>query len=337
VTERMHWNEVSLGDDDDITSDGELEDIEMIELAHDHQQDRSYSLNDSQSSFSKERLTTVIGPIVSDDADNKVYESVSFGPEQTAVYGREFAQAASPCCPNLLCEGRVERANLKTLLDMEEEAAIQLHQAICELQDARCHVSAIAKDVNLSPINNAISPLNGKKYKTLASKDSSLSESRWDDSSTHMDADLLQSSNRSVKQRSKSMWGQVEQVVADARECEGMNPRTLATGVWQRPSLEGLAFHCLRDWRKRIQVTDAVELARESTFAVVTFTSRQAVVAARNCLADGRAYGRWTTLQEIPIPPLSDAAPCNVVLCRNCCRPVTLNINDRQKACRFYM
>ena len=40
---------------------------------------------------------------------------------------------------------------------------------------------------------------------------------------------------------------------------------------------------------------------------------------------------------KIPIPPLADSAPCDICLCRGCCRPVTLTINDSQKRCRKNM
>lgn len=60
--------------------------------------------------------------------------------------------------------------------------------------------------------------------------------------------------------------------------------------------------------------------ARDSTFAVVTFTSRQAAIAARDCLADGRGAGRWRTMEEVPTPPLADASAFNICDCRGCMR-----------------
>lgn len=85
-------------------------------------------------------------------------------------------------------------------------------------------------------------------------------------------------------------------------------------------------------------VTDVVtHVARESTYAVVTFTSRQAAVAARHCLADGRGTKRWETLPDAPIPPLPDAAAWDVLAFRSFCRPLALSINDRQKSYRNYV
>jgi hypothetical protein len=78
----------------------------------------------------------------------------------------------------------------------------------------------------------------------------------------------------------------------------------------------------------------ADELASESTFAVVTFTSRQAAVAARHCLADSRGADRWKTVSEMPSPPLADAPVCSLSNFRGCVRPVTISINDTQKMLR---
>ena len=59
------------------------------------------------------------------------------------------------------------------------------------------------------------------------------------------------------------------------------------------------------------------------TYAVVTFTSRQAAIAARQSLADGGATNTWKQVDDIPIPPLADAPPRNLLFFRGCCRPVT--------------
>jgi hypothetical protein len=53
-------------------------------------------------------------------------------------------------------------------------------------------------------------------------------------------------------------------------------------------------------------------------------------------LADGRGVDRWVAFSDLPIAPLADASSCDPLTCRNCCRPVTLSINDRQKTARNY-
>ena len=78
-------------------------------------------------------------------------------------------------------------------------------------------------------------------------------------------------------------------------------------------------------------------LVNGGSYAVVTFTSRQAAVTARNCNIDGRGSSRWFTKRGLPVTPLSDAAPFDLKTCRNCCRPVTLSLNVRQKKLRKYV
>jgi hypothetical protein len=114
------------------------------------------------------------------------------------------------------------------------------------------------------------------------------------------------------------------------------------TGEWHIPTVKSLRHVASglvrrgREWTMQ-RSTVAADSFRDSTYAVVTFTSRQAAVAARMCIADGRGQERWQTLREIPVPPLADAAACDIMACRNCFRPVTISINNRQKSARKYM
>jgi hypothetical protein len=116
------------------------------------------------------------------------------------------------------------------------------------------------------------------------------------------------------------------------------------SGIWKCPTLGGFhgVFRKMHNaamqstTRVTKQTKEAIDMSRESTYAVVTFTSRQGAVAARHCLADGRATDRWVTEDEIPIPPLADAAACHMCMCRNCCGPVTLTIDNRDKNWRHY-
>lgn len=138
-----------------------------------------------------------------------------------------------------------------------------------------------------------------------------------------------------------NQWSRVESMVNEAHNKDGSLrsiQRPPNNGAWERPKLTDMK-RMVGNWQKTAaNTTDKVvdTLARESSYAVVTFTSRQAAVAARHCLADGRGVGRWTAIDNIPVPPLADAAPFSICPCRGCCRPVTMNINDRQKAIRRY-
>jgi Calcium-dependent channel, 7TM region, putative phosphate/Late exocytosis, associated with Golgi transport len=135
---------------------------------------------------------------------------------------------------------------------------------------------------------------------------------------------------------SSAQWAQVETYISEARKTDQ------STG-WHLPNLRWLVRRTkehskiIGKWAKKQSKVAVNSLARESSYAVITFTSRQAAVAARACLADGRGANRWMTLKEIPIPPLADAAPFDFITFRNCCRPVTLSINERQKNFRNYL
>ena len=93
-------------------------------------------------------------------------------------------------------------------------------------------------------------------------------------------------------------------------------------------------FALVKSWCFRTTKNTVDELARESTFAVITFTSRQSAVAARRCLADARGDHRWAAVDYLPIPPLADAASMDFRTCRGCCRPVTMSLNKRQQFIR---
>jgi hypothetical protein len=54
------------------------------------------------------------------------------------------------------------------------------------------------------------------------------------------------------------------------------------------------------------------------TYCVVTFTCRQAAIAARQCLSDGKGTKAWKQIQSIPMYPLADGPPRNPFFCRGC-------------------
>jgi len=91
----------------------------------------------------------------------------------------------------------------------------------------------------------------------------------------------------------------------------------------------------LSKWQNHsADIVDPFDIAGESTFAVITFTSRQAAVAARHCLTDSRGADRWNTVSAIPSPPLADAP---IASFKGFFRPVTISINDRQKMIRHIL
>eukprot|EP00934_Nitzschia_sp_Nitz4_P000795 Nitzschia sp. Nitz4//scaffold32_size149145//19447//26119//NITZ4_002866-RA/size149145-augustus-gene-0.25-mRNA-1//1//CDS//3329548030//795//frame0 len=145
-------------------------------------------------------------------------------------------------------------------------------------------------------------------------------------------------------------WTQVTAIVQESsRNKEALHEtreRMISSGVWYIPTLSGIVRSIKKGisssyarYKLRLKPPEIVDdlvrdLVTDSSYAVVTFTSRQAAVAARHCLTDSRGQGRWVTEGDMPIPPLADAPAFFTSGFRGCVRPVTLSISDKQKIIR---
>jgi len=139
-------------------------------------------------------------------------------------------------------------------------------------------------------------------------------------------------------------WEKVEQIVNEGQWAGSvrLEGRHAKSGGYKRPRLYWKDLQVkaeeqkelVRNWWNSSKEQTLDDLARESTYAIVTFTSRQAAIAARKCLLDGRGQSRWLAESQVPVPPLADASPCKLCPCRGWCRPVTLTIPDKQKIFR---
>lgn len=332
----------------------------------------------------------VLGSTYDEEVEANYLLSFNFGPEQFAVYSREFAQSAAACCPNGCGERRLRRNRIDELLIMEQEAIAEVQAANTALAEAQNKIAVSRNELSSisPPPSNTGSPMQTEfKMMNLAEShhtegvlmtrtlaDGSVSSanglasmeptqgSRRDvsdgSSAGHITFSIDHGSASKVRSRRhgsngrpdqvrvSEQWSLVESIVDETIKkniaIRGVT-RPPRTGQWKMfTSLDLLEWIKLKFqlWRDSaaLNTSKVVEaLARDSTYAVVTFTSRQAAVAARHCLADGRGVGLWTTYDDIPIPPLADAAPFQVCPCRGCCRPVTISVNDRQKAARRYL
>mgnify|MGYP007080232291 CR=1 FL=1 len=89
---------------------------------------------------------------------------------------------------------------------------------------------------------------------------------------------------------------------------------TVDDGRWASLTCKWLVGHIkgkilnLLMWTREESEKMADVTARDSTYAIVTFTSRQAAIAARRCLADGRGAKSFNALKAIPVPPLADSS-----------------------------
>ena len=367
--------------------------------------------------------------------DDTFYDSIDFGPEQAAVFRREFAQSAAPCCPNGWREERLMRMDLEDLIMEERAAAAEVFKTNRELREIRRSVTKAKSDEKLhqsskpafgknkvkddlsletklfqkaratnppgsfvasitstdapeSPLSCAHDLHSKEKMASFYASsdamqdegsaqckekcgrqesssddlkhDGSASDDKDDSSrslssrrvlfANHRDEGWDRGSQGAPDRRSSnevdSSWLQVTSIASNVKKKGGRAASKvveIANGQWRVPSTKEVTRHVkdgiinVKTWieGKSYQAVDNV--ARDSTWAVVTFTSRQAAVAARNCLADGRGAERWVTMKLIPTPPLADAAAFDLKAFRNCCRPVTISINDQQKLGRTYM
>ena len=193
--------------------------------------------------------------------------------------------------------------------------------------------SAISEDVELSEVNRS-SPMAEPSLRRRTNTIQSLIS----------EGDGSKSSNQ---------WDQVKSILRknteydESRVGSPRNNQEIETGIWVKPSIKAMmravksdilsTLKAIITWTKGTTEKATSTLARDSTYAVVTFSSRQAAVAARHCLADGRGVQKWLSLETMPVAPLADAAPCDIITCRGCCRPVTLNLNQNQLMIRRYI
>lgn len=283
----------------------------LIEYSQDYLDNESDSdhgdnlLNSAHSSI--HRISNIFGREFSELERDGICEMLlpdilKYGPEQTAVFSNEFARAASGCCPNGCREDKIRKNSLIALKKLAEELENNIEQSYMKLKEIqssnleRDDLSAISYD------NDVESQLQYLAPTSFGAQDFSKIQGAIFDGSTV------------------------------GRKKDETN-ETISSGIW---SLKTLKTTLLQVFKKPVQETilKVDELKSMSTFAVVTFTSRQAAVAARHCLADGRGVEKWIAIEEIPVPPLADSNAFDCCECRGCCRPVTLTINVKQKAIR---
>ena len=114
---------------------------------------------------------------------------------------------------------------------------------------------------------------------------------------------------------SSNQWEQVQNILRkDDTDAEGNKKRNdIETGVWTVPTLKTTTSSVKRSFMEHLSAICkwtsfqtrnnplSQKIAKDSTYAVVTFSSRQAAVAARHCVADGRGVERWLSLETVPV------------------------------------
>lgn len=274
----------------------------------------------------------VFGSIRDYDADLRIFDHHGFTPEQTAVHARDFAQSASGCCPRGCHEDKIRQASIEELKEAEEDVIIALKEAKQELEMVRRKVAQIEAPEDNQAVKG--SKLDARREISTSTDPGPITHA------APLATGEFERAHSAPNQLEGSQWAEVESIVGKQERMidASRTASVVRTGAFTRPRFKSLKelFDSTKQWirKKWNEVID--DHARNSTFAIVTFTSRQAAVAARQSMADGRGAGRWTNISDLPIPPLANAAACDILHCFNCCRPVTLSISQTQKDLRHY-
>lgn len=286
------------------------------------------------------RLMNIFGKEFDDIHHRKIEKEIllpqitKYGPEQTAVLSKEYS-TASMCCPNGCNDQKLVEMSLQELEDLEEEAEDEVEisfQNLIEVQKS-CMMhsdSRLQTDYEKQP--NDIEIQLNTEHLTLTNQGRVKLHSIIENSNeqnSHCSENYLKT------EEDVPDWQKVEQAMDD-------KSYHLFSGAWKCSNIN-LFKDCVLRITNRFQnpvkntLDTMSEIKSTSTFAIVTFTNRQAAVAARKCTSDGRGYGRWKSVSDLPIAPLADASVGDITDCRGCCKPVTLTINRKQKWMRQFI
>lgn len=233
---------------------------------------------------------------------------------------------------------------------MEQEAEEALRNANEELRQARAVVHRCDNGQEKSWLNGFPEVFDGsliERRKSINGVENGEGESKCDENS----GDNLignEGTNFPVRSKSSKMpnltnhWAEAERLVESELGRPGFGGslwrRSLGKGNWftafQRTPTVGKGASATTGNRTGGVSREIPHIIDTDSYAVVTFTSRQAAIAARQCMADGSGIDRWREVEAIPIPPLADAPPWNICDCRGCCRPVTVTLPEAQKRWR---
>ena len=232
------------------------------------------------------------------------------------------------------------QADAVTLADLEQEAEEEVSLAIEELQQARNEIR-VDEPNNLSRL---------PRIKEVQSDLLSVEEGDLGDLNEGTTSNVQLDQNEATDECTETelpkntlnLWEEAEKLVGSEQYMVKLGgqvlKRKLNTGRWSfGKSISSKQSTTRRVVENVIPSGVLSRITKSESYAVVTFTSRQAAIAARQCLSDGSGLEGWREVDKIPIPPLADAVPWNIFDCRGCCRPVTVTLPPEQRRVRFKM
>ncbi len=267
------------------------------------------------------------------------------GIEELSVFAREYAQSSSSPCPLGCFPNSLKLMHIDELRDIEEDLWADIKVLNAELIDAREYVVKHDDDfeVDSTMITSA-----GSFESAGGGDHSSVGENENNDilldSPVSRRSAVCKLRHRGAESVDRQ-WEKAQEVANSMKDIPEVAKR-FGGGLFSSNCLSsrlGRYNPCFKETLDSLpkyygHMKGAgrafVTALDHPSYAVITFSSRQAAIAARQCLADGGANNSWQQIDEIPIPPLADAPPRKMCFCRGCCRPVTLTINYKEKKCR---
>jgi hypothetical protein len=246
--------------------------------------------------------------------------------EQMTVYYREYARSSASCGPNGCDEYAILHSDIVTLEDLEQEAAEEVSIAIDQLHKARDEIRVDEAPSFSGPSPNVDSP-NVDSPAGLSTDSERIGES------------ATKERKKRKPEKTSDLWEDAEALIGAEQYMFKLGGKVLKrkmnSGSWSNPFGKSKSFNDMNVMENVIPSGFFSKLTKSESYAVVTFTSRQAAIAARQCLSDGSGLDGWREVDKIPIPPLADSVPWNICDCRGCCRPVTVTLPDQERRFRF--
>ena len=305
---------------------------------------------------------------ISHDEETELIDIVDgLGIEELSVFAREYAQSSSSPCPLGCFPNSLKILDIEDLREMEEQLWIEIRILNQELIEAREEVVKQDDDVEVAStmVTTAASFDKGDGVGAGGGDDTSQksptgSRSLVITNSPSFDNDILLDRPRLTRSISNKFrnrgtptvndqWEKAQEVASSMKETpDTTSAKMIGLNLISKTRLAfgscgGRYNPCFKETLNSIpkyygHITETgkafVTALHHPSYAVITFSSRQSAIAARQCLADGGANNSWQQIDEIPIPPLADAPPRKPCFCRGFCRPVTLTINYKEKKCR---
>lgn len=255
----------------------------------------------------------------------------TLGIEQLSVYSREMSQSASNPCVYGCNEQALSLWSIEELEGMLEDAWDDVREANAELLRVRADI--FRKE------NKITEKIDRESKATILATDNDIKLTSIreieDAGPMHVDMEMGVASHTSSERsglRMRAVPSAHTKYKMAIRLVNQMN--NLSSSANKENKTAGCCdksnFVCFA----KVNPSKVTKVLDHPSFAIVTFTSRQSAIAARQCLADGKGTDRWDHVDAIPVPPLADAPPRNFFFCRGCCRPVTLTINPKERKAR---